>query len=166
MNFATGKKLRVLNGGTPWCLDFSPDGKTLVSGNKYHNVVLWDVATGMQLRTFYAHSDAVAGVAFSPDGNTLATVGNEGVLRLWEATPLDEIESYPRTHEAMLRLGKLRIQEERYMEAEAILGRLLELQRKQLPAGDSDLERTQAEIKKAVESQRLTTHPPSLNGEP
>ena len=159
-DFGTGKKLRVLKGGTPFALDFSPDGKTLVSGNKYHNVVLWDVSTGMQLQTLYAHSDAVAGVAFSPNGNTLATVGNEGVLRLWEAASFEEIASYPRTHEAMLRLGKLRIQEERYSEAEAVLVRLLELQQKHLSAGHGDIERTRRQIALAVQGQSRQELPP------
>ena len=153
-DFATGKKLRVLSGPTPWGLDFSPDGKTLVSGSPNHNVILWDVATGMQLRTFHAHTNAVMGVAFSPNGNTLATVGNEGVLRLWEASSFKEIEAYPPTLEAMFRLGELRISEDRYEDAERILGTLLELQQKHLPSGHGGIERTEAEIKKAVEAQR------------
>ena len=164
-DFTTGEKLRVLSGPSPWALDFSPDGKTLVSGSSNHNVILWDVATGMQLCTFHAHTNAVMGAAFSPDGNTLATAGNEGVLRLWEAASIEELESYPPTLEAMFRLGTLRISEDRYDEAERIFARLLELQQKHLPPGHSDIERTQAEIEKAVEAKRLNTHPPPLNGE-
>ena len=124
----SGKKLRVLSGPSSWVLDFSPDGKTLVSGSSNHNVILWDVATGMQLRTFHAHTNAVMGAAFSPDGNTLATAGNEGVLRLWEAASFEEIESSPPTLEAMFRLGTLRISEDRYEEAERIFVTLLKLQ--------------------------------------
>ena len=165
-DFTTGEKLRVLSGPSPWALDFSPDGKTLVSGSSNHNVILWDVATGMQLRTFHAHTNAVMGAAFSPDGNTLATAGNEGVLRLWEAASFQEIESSPPTLEAMFRLGTLRISEDRYEEAERIFVTLLELQKKHLPPGHDDIERTQAEIEKAVEAKRLNAHPPPLNGEP
>ena len=165
-DFETGNKLRVLSGPQPWVLDFSPDGKTLVSGNSNHNVILWDVATGMQLRTFHAHGNGVMGAAFSPDGHTLATVGNEGVLRLWEAAPLAEIERYAPTLEAMFRLGELRMREERYVDAESILVSLLQLQQKRLPSGHDDISRTKAEIKKAVESKRLLAHPPPLNSEP
>ena len=165
-DFATGEKLRVLSGPSPWTLDFSPDGKTLVSGSSNHNVILWDVATGMQLSTFHAHTNAVMGAAFSPDGNTLATAGNEGVLRLWEAAPFEEIESYPPTLEAMFRLGTLRVSEDRYEEAERIFVTSLELQKKHFPPGHHDIERTQAEIEKAVEAKRLNAHPPPLNGEP
>ena len=164
-DFTTGKKIRVLSGPTPWALDFSSDGKTLVSGSSNHNVILWDVATGMQLRTFHAHSNAVMGAAFSPDGNTLATVGNEGVLRLWKAASFEEIEAYPTTLESMFRLGQLRMSEDRYEDAERILVTLLKLQQEQLPSGHGDIERTRAEIKKAVQAQRVTAHPPP-NGDP
>ena len=138
----------------------------MVSGNRNHNVILWDVATGMQLRTFHAHANAVMGAAFSPDGNTLATAGNEGMLRLWEAASFEEIESLPPTREAMFRLGTLRMSEDRYEEAERIFVTLLKRQKKHLPPGHDDVERTQAEIEKAVEAKRLNAHPPPLNGEP
>ena len=147
-DFRTGKKLRVLLGATPWALDFSPDGRTLASGAK-HNVILWDVATGRRLRTFHAHSDAVMGVAFSPDGNRLATVGNEGVLRIWDAATLDEIERHPATYTSMYRLGQMRNREERYAEAESVLRRLLSL----LPHGHRDIDKTLSEIKLALAGQ-------------
>ena len=147
-DFRTGDKLRVMSETSPWALEFSPDGRTLASGTK-HNVILWDVATGRQLRTFHDHSDAVMGVAFSPDGNKLASVGNEGVLRIRKAATLDEIDHDPATHASMYRLGQMRNEEERYAEAEAILQRLLEL----LPHGHPDIDKTVSEIKVALKGQ-------------
>ncbi len=147
-DFRTGDKLRVMSGTSPWALEFSPDGRTLASGTK-HNVILWDVATGRQLRTFHDHSDAVMGVAFSPDGNKLASVGNEGVLRIRKAATLDEIDHDPVTHASMFRLGQMRNREERYAEAEAILKRLLTL----LPHGHPDIAKIESEIKVALTGQ-------------
>ena len=67
------------------CLAFSPDGKTLVGGNKRHNLVLWDITTGKPLRTFINiyHSD-VFSVAFSPDGKNLISGHDNGFICLWE----------------------------------------------------------------------------------
>ena len=40
--------------------------------------------TGRQLITLTGHTAAVCGFAFSPDGNSLATGGDEGVARVWD----------------------------------------------------------------------------------
>ena len=67
------------------CVAFSPDGKTLISGNRRHNLVLWDMTTGKPLRTFINgyHTD-VFSVAFSPDGKTLVSGHSNGFICLWE----------------------------------------------------------------------------------
>ena len=67
------------------CLAFSPDGKTLVCGNRRHHLVLWDMTTGEPLRTFNSgFQDKVFSVAFSPDGKTLVSGDAQSYLRMWE----------------------------------------------------------------------------------
>ena len=159
-DFPTGEKLRVMVGAEPWVLDFSPNGRTLASGTK-HNVILWDVATGRQLRTFQAHSDAVLGVAFSPDGNRLAAVSSDGVLQIWEAATSDEIDRDLATHKSMLRLAEMRNKAARYADAEAILKRLLDIQRKHLGADHPVSEKVKAELDFAIKEQGTSPdHPP------
>ena len=54
-------------------LSYSPDGKTLATGNVDSDLFLWDVATGKELwraTNVEAHS-----IAFSPDGRSLAAGG-------------------------------------------------------------------------------------------
>jgi WD40 repeat protein len=47
-------------------------------------VVLWDVPSGEMVRTFPLTDNAIR-LAFSPDGNILATSGgNENEIRLWD----------------------------------------------------------------------------------
>ena len=149
-DFETGTKLHVLDSAGDAVLAFSPDGRTLVSGNFDHNVVLWDVASGLQLRVFDAHTDAVFGVSFSPDGNALATVGSEGILRVWEAAPFEKIDRHPGTLDSLLRLGRLRNEQERFAEAEAILRRRLQRLEKQLPASHKDIIQTHAALETAI----------------
>jgi WD40 repeat protein len=70
-------------------VDFSPDGKRLVTVGKW-DVVLWDAMTGRQLLELGglgkqdAPNPAMAamGARFSPDGRRIASVTGE-VLRIW-----------------------------------------------------------------------------------
>ena len=71
---------------------FSPDGRTLASGNADHTVRLWDVSDRAHQvplgQPLTGHTGAVEGVAFSPDGHTLASGSDDSTVRLWP-TPLD-----------------------------------------------------------------------------
>ncbi len=67
-------------------VSFSPDGKLLASGSGEHwslvekNVIkLWDVASGMELRTF-VYREPVSWLGFSNDGRTLVALGSSGFV--------------------------------------------------------------------------------------
>ncbi|MGH2617380.1 MAG: WD40 repeat domain-containing protein, partial [Thermomicrobiales bacterium] len=76
----------VLEGqqGQIFSVAFRPrDVGTLVAGGR--GLSFWDVATGQRISSLAVGSDAtVYGVAFSPDGATLATAAADGRITLWD----------------------------------------------------------------------------------
>jgi WD40 repeat protein len=65
-------------------LAFSPDGKTLASGEGGGRVRLWDMAAGKERAAFKGHTRKVCCLVFSLDGKTLAWVDELGRMWLWD----------------------------------------------------------------------------------
>jgi WD40 repeat protein len=84
---ATGRELRRFdrpwNFGTAYVVAISPDGHALAVGGQ-NGVLAWDLSTGKEL--FQLQVPQVQGLAFSPDGSTLATGDQLGGVYLWSAS--------------------------------------------------------------------------------
>jgi WD40 repeat protein len=87
----TGEKRYTLSapgplGGLPAGLGWSPDGRSLASGER-GLVHIWDLST-RQIRQTLRHTDrdgcAVQAVAWSPDGRFLASAANADVVKVWK----------------------------------------------------------------------------------
>ena len=77
----------------PWALTFSPCGKYLLSGAWWKwgldkaPIHLWEMSTGELRHTFWGHSSDVQDLAFSPDGELLASGSYDGTILLWDMKP-------------------------------------------------------------------------------
>jgi eukaryotic-like serine/threonine-protein kinase len=110
-----GKEIMTIRGhaAAVYCVAFSPDSKLLATCSADKTVKLWDVTprkefvparpdgrnelggkitmlkdiiTGKLVSTLSGHTDKVYGVAFSPDGKTLASASWDRTVKLWEIT--------------------------------------------------------------------------------
>jgi eukaryotic-like serine/threonine-protein kinase len=68
-------------------VNYSADGKAIVSAGHDQTARVWDAATGKQLACF-AHPVAVHGAVLSADGKVLATAGDG--IRVWDTAPPEE----------------------------------------------------------------------------
>lgn len=75
---------------------FSPDGHSLltVSSSTDNKAILWEVATGAELRRFSGHSQSIVDISFSPDGRFVLTGGHDKTARLWDVATGAEIRRF------------------------------------------------------------------------
>jgi WD40 repeat protein len=80
----TGKQKRVLPAAVGNTLAFSPDGERIVLDSQ-NSLLIYDVATGRQLRSLEGHSSTIGCVVFNAAGTLFATASNDRTIRLWNS---------------------------------------------------------------------------------
>jgi WD40 repeat protein len=116
---ATGKEKQEIDNKSiaeSLSLAFAPDGKTLACAGAWNDssflpkgavfkiqgievtrkegnaILLWNTATGKEVRRFTGLGDKLKSVAFAPDGRTLAAAASDGRIALWDvATGTDRL---------------------------------------------------------------------------
>ncbi len=79
---ANGREKGAVN-----ALAFDPTGSLLAAADDSGAVTVWDVTTGVQLRTLRAPSSlAATSVEFNPGGTRLVVSSRDSVVRLWDVS--------------------------------------------------------------------------------
>jgi WD40 repeat protein/serine/threonine protein kinase len=100
----TGQEIATLKGLSDFiqCLAFSPDGDRVAAGSGPSSgtrddkpvpgmVKVWDVKTGKELLSLQGHTHSIGRVAFSPDGQLLASTGVDSTVKVWDTQTGQEL---------------------------------------------------------------------------
>jgi eukaryotic-like serine/threonine-protein kinase len=85
----------VLSGhtGRVRSLDYSPDGKHIVTASEDKTARIWDAVIGIQQATLRGHQAPIYTAAYSSDGSRIATTSSDGTVRIWDAQSAAEIRA-------------------------------------------------------------------------
>ena len=92
--------------GPPLSVAISPKGNTVLTGYFDGSIVLWDIATGTEIRRLTGHSpgdydpsriaiySGINDIDFSPNGLMAISGGDDGIVILWEIETGEEIRRF------------------------------------------------------------------------
>jgi WD40 repeat protein len=71
----------------------SPDGRLVASGFLYEGIKVWEVDSGVPLRSLRGHTASVNSIAFSPDSQWLVSGSRDRTIKLWDVYAGHEIRT-------------------------------------------------------------------------
>ena len=75
-------------------VDFSADGKYIVSASRNDTLSLWDIRKGIELQSFGGHTSCVYSTIFSSDGEKILSASRDGTAKLWDIKTGKEITAF------------------------------------------------------------------------
>ncbi len=78
--------------------DFSQDGQLLATGGIDQVILLWDMTSGKQIRTFSGHAKRIRTVKFSPDQSTILSVSADNTATIFEVVTGKVIRTFRKSN--------------------------------------------------------------------
>ncbi|MEM8672030.1 MAG: serine/threonine-protein kinase [Planctomycetota bacterium] len=85
-----GKEFSIFAPSAVYALAWSPDGSRLVSGNLDGTLRIYDPDTRLETKTIYGHSGRVADVAWNPNGKSIVSSADGGIVKFWSLEGPDD----------------------------------------------------------------------------
>ena len=77
--FPQSENLKIINS-----IAFSPNGKHLIISSHDSRIIIWDVATGKEIRTLQEHGKIAFSLAYSPNGKIIVSGSYGGTIMMWD----------------------------------------------------------------------------------
>ena len=100
--FTVDEELQPRHRPGPIPITFSPDGKLLLGATPENTFSVWDIESGERIAHLTGHSFSLTALFFSPCGEFLVSVDNQGNLCKWEVNrlsanePIQIVTSFPK----------------------------------------------------------------------
>lgn len=97
LDLQTGEQRREwpIEGRDAYSLAAAPNGNLLAVGRKDRRIEFVDLATGQVQRTLVGHLGRINQLHFTPDGKTLLSLDERGVLKLWQVAHGSVLMTWP-----------------------------------------------------------------------
>lgn len=87
------REIEDAHSDTVFGIEFSRDGKKIVSGAADKFVKIHDVASGEHVRSFEGHTHHVMDVSWQADGSTLVSAGADNAIKVWNVETGEQIRT-------------------------------------------------------------------------
>jgi WD40 repeat protein len=87
------REIEDAHSDTVFGIEFSRDGRQIVSGAADKFVKIHDVETGNHVRSFEGHTHHVMGVSWQADGSTLVSAGADNAIKVWNVETGEQIRT-------------------------------------------------------------------------
>ena len=95
----SGDAVFELKKHTDWvyCVDYSPDGVLVASGDRSGGLHVWEAETGRLYLDLIGHKGAVRSLVWRADSNVLLSASEDGTVKMWDtrgSVPLHTVEAH------------------------------------------------------------------------